>query len=93
MHENEKGEVNGLTLIDDATARQWHEDTVQTCYIDGDYNAVLDMIRFLKSRCFGLGVKKIYGFACNHKPITTALEQLGFEPPDSVEMVYEKKLS
>jgi len=93
VHENEKGELNGLTLIDDATARQWHEDTVQTCYIDGDYNAVLDMIRFLKSRCFGLGVKKIYGFACNHKPITTALEQLGFEPPDSVEIVYEKKLS
>jgi len=93
MHENEKGELNGLTLIDDATARQWHEDTIQTCYIDGDRNAVLDMIRFFESYCHSLAVKKIYGFACNHKPITTALEKLGFEPPDSIDIIYEKKLS
>ena len=93
MHENEKGELNGLTLIDDATAREWHEDTIQTCYIDGDNNAVLDMIRFFKSYCHGLAVKKIYGFACDHKPITTALEKLGFEPPDSIDIIYEKKLN
>jgi len=35
-------------LVDDATAREWHEDIMQTCYIDGDHNAVLDMIRFLR---------------------------------------------
>jgi RimJ/RimL family protein N-acetyltransferase len=93
VHENEKGELNGLTLIDDATARQWHEDTIQTCYIDGDNNAVLDMIRFLKSHCYDLGIKKIYGFTPNRKPITTALEKLDFEPPDSVDIIYEKKLS
>jgi RimJ/RimL family protein N-acetyltransferase len=93
VHENERGELNGLTLIDDAPARAWHEDTIQTCYIDGDYNAVLDMIRFLKSHCYDLGIQKIYGFTPNHKPITTALEKLGFEPPDSVDMVYEKRLS
>jgi len=91
VHENEKGELNGLTLIDDATARQWHEDTIQTCYIDGDNNAVLDMMRFFESYCHGLAVKKIYGFACDHKPITTALEKLGFEPPDSIDIIYEKK--
>lgn len=93
VHENEKGELNGLTLIDDATARQWHEDTIQTCYIDGDNNAVLDMMRFFESYCHGLAVKKIYGFACDHKPITTALEKLGFEPPDSIDIIYEKKLN
>jgi ribosomal protein S18 acetylase RimI-like enzyme len=93
VHENEKGEVDGLTLIDDATVREWHENTLQTCYIDGDYNAVLSMIRFFKSYCHSLSVKKIYGFTRNHKPITTALEKLGFKPPDSVEIIYEKKLS
>ena len=93
VHENEKGELNGLTLIDNAIARAWHENTIQTCYIDGDCNAVLDMIRFLKSHCYDLGIKKIYGFTPNHKPITTALEKLGFEPPDSVDIIYEKKLS
>jgi len=93
VHENEKGELNGLTLIDDATAREWHEDTIQTCYVDGDNNAVFSMIRFLKSHCYDLGIKKIYGFTPNHKPITTALEKLGFEPPDSVDIIYEKKLS
>ena len=92
VHENEKGELNGLTLIDDATARQWHEDTIQTCYIDGDNNAVLDMIKFLKNHCCGLGVKRIYGFTCNRKPITRALEELGFKPPDSMEIVYEKRI-
>jgi RimJ/RimL family protein N-acetyltransferase len=93
VHENEKGELNGLTLIDDATARQWHEDTIQTSYIDGDNNAVLDMMRFFESYCHGLAVKKIYGFACDHKPITTALKKLGFEPPDSIDIIYEKRLN
>jgi RimJ/RimL family protein N-acetyltransferase len=93
VHENEKEELNGLTLIEDATARQWHEDTIQTCYIDGDNNTVLDMMRFLKSHCYDLGIKKIYGFTPNHKPITAALEKLGFEPPESVDIIYEKKLS
>lgn len=92
VHENEKGEVNGLTLIDDTTAREWRESTMQTCYIDGDYNAVLDMVKFLKNHCCGLGVKKIYVFTCNRKPITRALEKLGFEPPDSIEIVYEKRI-
>jgi len=92
VHRSEKGEVDGLTLIDDATAREWRENTMQTCYIDGDYNAVFDMVKFLKSQCRASGVKKIYGFTCNHKPITTALEKLGFEPPESIEIVYEKEI-
>lgn len=92
VHENEKGETDGLVLIEDATAREWHENTVQTCYIDGNYNATLNMIRFLMNYCKDTGVKKIYGFTCNHKPVTSALEKLGFEPADSVEIVYERKI-
>ena len=92
LHENENGEANGLTLIDETTVREWRENTVQTCYIDGDHDAVLDMIKFLKNHCWGLGVKKIYGFTCNRKPITRALEELGFKPTDSTEIVYEKRI-
>lgn len=92
LHEKEKGETDGLTLIEDATAREWREDTIQTCYIDGNHNAALDMIKFLKNHCKNIGVKKIYGFTCNHKLIITALEKLGFRPPDSIEIVYERKI-
>ena len=92
LHLSARGEIDGLTLIDDATAREWHENTMQTCYIDGDYNGAFDMIKFFKSHCHALGVKKIYGFTCNHKPITTALEKLGFEQQDSIEIIYEKKI-
>ena len=92
LHSSPKGEMDGLILIDDTVAREWHENTMQTCMINGDYNPVFDMIRFLKSHCHALGVKKIYGFTCNHKPVIDALEKLGFETPDSIEIVYEKKL-
>jgi len=91
-HLSETSKIDGIMLIDDITAQEWHENTIQTCYIDGDHTAVLHMIRFLKSHCHALGVKKIYGFTCNHKPITTALEKLGFEQPDSIEIIYEKKI-
>jgi len=91
VHENSRGIVDGLMLIDDATAREWRVSTLQTCYIDGDYKAVLDMTRFLKNHCHSLGIKKIYGFACKHTPIVKALEKLGFEPED-IEVVYEKRL-
>jgi len=92
LHLNAKGGVDGLTLIYDTIAQEWRENSLQTCYIDGGYDAVFDMVKFLKSHCYALGVKKIYGFTCNHKPITTALEKLGFEPADSIEIVYEKKV-
>jgi hypothetical protein len=60
--------------------------------VDGDYDAVLDMVGLLKSHCFASGVKKIYGFTCNRKPIAAALERLGFKVPDLIDIVYEKKL-
>jgi GNAT superfamily N-acetyltransferase len=92
VHKNRRGETDGLTLIDDATAREWRENTVQTCYVDGSYNAVLSMTGFLKSYCHALGVKKIYGFTCNHKPVITALQKLGFKTPDLTDIVYERKM-
>ena len=92
LHLNETSKIDVVMLIDDITAQEWHENTIQTCYIDGDHTAVLDMIRFLKSHCHALGVKKIYGFTCNHTPITKALGKLGFEQPDSIEIIYEKKI-
>jgi RimJ/RimL family protein N-acetyltransferase len=92
LHLSETSKIDGIILIDDITAQEWHENTIQTCYIDGDHTAVLHMIRFLKSHCHALDIKKIYGFTCNHKPITTALEKLGFEQPDSIEIIYEKKI-
>jgi len=92
LHLSETNKIDGIILIDNITAQEWHENTIQTCYIDGDHTAVLHMIRFLKSHCHTLGIKKIYGFTCNHKPIITALEKLGFEQPDSIEIIYEKKI-
>jgi RimJ/RimL family protein N-acetyltransferase len=90
LHINEEDRIDGLMLMEDATSREWRKNTIQTCYIDGD--SVLDMIKFLKSHCYTMGIKRIYGFTCNHKPIITALERLDFEPPDTTEVVYEKRI-
>jgi RimJ/RimL family protein N-acetyltransferase len=92
LHKNKKGETDGLTLIEDATAREWRENTIQTCYIDGNHNAVVDMTKFLKNHCKNINVEKIYGFTCNRKPVTSALEKLGFKPPNSIEIVCERKI-
>ncbi len=92
LHLNETNKIDGIMLIDNVTAQEWHENTIQTCYIDGNFNAIFDMTRFLKSHCHTLGIKKIYGFTCSHKPIITALEKLGFEKQETTEIVYEKKI-
>jgi RimJ/RimL family protein N-acetyltransferase len=92
VHLSGTSKIDGLVLFDDVTAQEWHENTIQTSYIDGDHTAVLDMMRLLKSHCHTLGIKKIYGFTCNHKPVTTALEKLGFEQQETSEIVYEKKI-
>jgi RimJ/RimL family protein N-acetyltransferase len=92
LHLSKTNKIDGIMLIDDITAKEWHENTIQTCYIDGDHTAVLDMIKLLKRHCHALGINKIYGFTCNHKPITTALEELGFEQQETSEIVYEKKI-
>jgi len=92
VHLSEKGKADGLALVDDRTAREWHENSLQTCFIDGQYDAVFDMARFLESYCHRSGVKRIYGFVCNHKPAIAALEKRGFGKPSSTEIVYEKRM-
>jgi hypothetical protein len=51
------------------------------------------MTRFLKAYCRKLGVKKLYGFTYNHKPLTMAFEALGFKLPETKEIVYEKPIT
>ncbi|MEM0007965.1 MAG: GNAT family N-acetyltransferase [Candidatus Bathyarchaeia archaeon] len=88
----EYGAVEGLILVDDAVSREWREHSIQTCYIDGDFEAALDMAKFLLGYCQAKGIKKVYGFTCNHKPITYALEKLGFKMPETKAIVFEKRL-
>jgi hypothetical protein len=86
------GAVRGLILVDDAVASEWHENSIQTCYIDGDFEAVLDMAKFLLAHCQEKGIGKVYGFTCNHPPITEALERLGFKKPETKAIIFEKSL-
>ncbi len=90
VHMDANGRFDGLILTDDATATQWHKNTMQTCYIDGTCGAVTDMARFLKSYCHAKKIKKLYAFTCNYPPIATTLETLGFKLPKKTEIVYEK---
>ncbi len=91
VYEN-RGKIEGLTLIDDSTAKEWQENTIQTCYIDGNEETIMDMLNFLATYCHKQGIKKIYGFTCKHQTVTSVMKKLGFEEPDEVEIVYEKKL-
>jgi RimJ/RimL family protein N-acetyltransferase len=92
VHLNSKREIDGLTLIDDAPAREWLENAVQTCYVDGNYIAVTDMMRLLKTHCHRSEKAKIYAFTCNYKPIVKALEKLDFKLSGSTKIVYEKRI-
>ncbi len=91
-YSGEDGAIEGLILVDDAVSIEWHEKSIQTCYIDGDFETVLDMAKFLLSHCKTKDIDKIYGFTCNHKPITDALEKLGFKKPETITIVFEKRL-
>ena len=84
-------EILGLTLIDDETSRAWQENSIQICYIDGNFESAVDMLKFLKMFCKESGIKKVYAFSCNHQPVVRAFEQLGFKKEDT-EIVYEKIL-
>ncbi|HDI06964.1 MAG TPA: GNAT family N-acetyltransferase [Candidatus Bathyarchaeota archaeon] len=85
-------QIQGLILIDDSTARMWQENTLQTCYVDGSREAIIDMLSFLLTRCFEAGTRKVYGFACNDESLVSAMKEIGFEAPEGVEIVYEKEL-
>jgi len=47
---------------------EWRENSIQTCYIDGEPAAISDMTKFLLAYCQTKGIRKIYGFTCNHHP-------------------------
>ncbi|MEM3789310.1 MAG: GNAT family N-acetyltransferase [Candidatus Bathyarchaeia archaeon] len=86
------GAIRSLILVDDAVSSEWRENSIQTCYVDGDFEAILDMAKFLLAQCQTKGIKKVYGFTCNHKPITDALEKLGFKKPETKVIIFEKRL-
>lgn len=92
VHERDDKVVDGLVLFDDTVKIAWQENSVQTCYIDGDFDAVLGMGRFLKRHLYNEGVAKIYGVMCNHVPLISAFSTLGFRNQGRAEFVYEKKL-
>lgn len=84
--------IQGLILVDSAVAREWHENAIQTCYVDGDFTAAFEMAKFLSAQCHKQGIEKIYGFACNYPPVIEALERLGFKKPETKAIVFEKRL-
>jgi len=87
------GEVLGLTLIDDEVGREWKENSIQICYIDGTFEAAVDMLKFLKNFCRKRGIGKIYAFSCECQPVIQAFKHLGFKRDENEEIVYEKGLS
>jgi len=86
------GEILGLTLFDDEVSREWRENSIQICYIDGNFESAVDMLKFLITICKERGIKKIYAFSCDYTPIVRAFERLGFKREEHEEIVYEKNL-
>ena len=91
-HENKTGEIDGVLLIDDTMKREWHENTIQTSYVDGNHESVSEMATFLKNHAHTEGIKKIHAFAINSKPIRRAFEEIGFVPEDTIDIIYAKKI-
>lgn len=87
------GVVDGLTLVDEGPKKEWQENAVQTCYVDGDYDSSVDMLRLLKSDCRETGTAAIYGLACEYAPVVKALKSENFNTSNHAEMVYEKRLT
>jgi RimJ/RimL family protein N-acetyltransferase len=92
IHENKMGEIDGVLLIDDTMKREWHENIVQTSYVDGSHDSVFEMAKFLKSHAHAQGTKKIHAFVVNSKPIRRAFEEIGFVPEDTIDIIYAKKI-
>lgn len=84
--------VQGLVLFDDTVKYAWKENSIQTCYVDGNFDTALTMGRFLKRYCYDEGIAKIYGVICNCAPLTSAFSELGFACHGHSELVYEKML-
>lgn len=85
--------INGLVLIDETVKNVWQEKPFQTCYIDGDHQCIMDMIKFFKTYSCQQEVANIFAFACNIPIISTALTETGFSSEEpTTELIYEKKL-
>ena len=89
INTNKDKTIHGLILVDDAVSSEWRENSIQTCYIDGEPAAISDMTKFLLAYCQTKGIRKIYGFACNHPSITKTLKKLKFEKPA---IIFEKQI-
>jgi GNAT superfamily N-acetyltransferase len=86
--------TNGLVLIDETVRDVWPEKPFQTCYVDGDREGIVDMMRFFKSYAHNRGVTTVYAFACNSPEIANALTAVGFNREDHVsELVYEEEIA
>lgn len=85
--------VDGLVLIDETVKDMWREKPFQTCYIDGNRQVVVDMMKIFKPYSHQKGITNVYAFACNTPTIAAALTEAGFnrEEPET-ELIYQKKL-
>ena len=85
--------VDGLTLVDETASKAWPaEKPLQTCYIDGNQQAITDMMVFVKDYAHEQGFRNVYAFACNTPLVSTALTESGFAEESTTEMIYEKQL-
>jgi ribosomal protein S18 acetylase RimI-like enzyme len=88
------GVVDGLVLIDETVREVWDEKPIQTSYIDGDSQAIVDMMRFFKAYAHQQRVKTVYAFAHNAPAIVEALTKDGFiRDAQNTEFIYFKKLA
>jgi ribosomal protein S18 acetylase RimI-like enzyme len=89
------GTINGLALIDETVKDVWEDEKpFQTCYVDGDRQAIIDMMDFFKTYSAQQGIMNVYAFVCNMPTIASALTEIGFKSEeDHTELIYLKRLS
>lgn len=88
------GTVTGLVLIDKTVRDVWREKPFQTCYIDGNHQAIVDMMKFFKDYSYRRGVAKVYAFAYNTPSIANALSSAGFSREEpTTELIYERRMT
>jgi GNAT superfamily N-acetyltransferase len=91
---HERGNVvDGLMLVDETASEAWPEEKpLQTCYIDGNQQAITDMMIFVKDYAQAKGFRNVYAFACNTPLVSIALTKTGFAEESTTELIYEKRL-
>lgn len=91
--QNINNTINGLILIDETVKGVWQEKPFQTCHIDGDCQAIIEMIKFFKTYAHQKRITNVYAFAYNMPTIVTALTGASFSRKEiTTELVYQKKL-